>query len=165
VPISRSILRALAWAKKERAVLRSNARTVYDVPDVVRPPSSTRLSCVKRFSCREQERVVACQCVPPSIRRETCPRYQLRGVGSHDPCDTSARFLRPIVRTESAPQEPRADDGNCSSPPGRPPDSSRQRCGRTNISRDARGKHGGRFSSELSMRPDVVVMLTPTLDA
>lgn len=46
-----------------------------------------------------------------------------------------------------------------------PLDPSHRRCGKTNISRDARGKHGGRFSLQRSMRPDVVVVLSPTRDA
>ena len=46
-----------------------------------------------------------------------------------------------------------------------PPFSSQRRCGRTNISRDTGGKHGGRFSAEGSMRSDVVVVRSPALDA
>ena len=46
-----------------------------------------------------------------------------------------------------------------------PPDSSHRRCGRTNISRDTRGKYGGRLSVQRSMRSDVVVMRPPTFDA
>ena len=46
-----------------------------------------------------------------------------------------------------------------------PPDSSHWRCGRANISRDTRSKHGGRFSLQRSMRPDVVVVSAPALDA
>jgi hypothetical protein len=45
-----------------------------------------------------------------------------------------------------------------------PPHSSRRRCGKTNISRDTRGKDGGWLSVQRAMRPDVVVVRSPTFD-